>query len=151
MNDWLDRIRVRVRIGVLRRRRWRRRWRCRPRALARLLPPQFECMWSHNSNDTCLHSDDEVKKSSLLHCGCGKLLRNRLRIYIRSSAGAKLACTAGFSFTLKPVRCERIYKVRIKRKKRTFIMMLMGLQKNSFLIRFSAFTSAYHFFCCTPP
>ena len=143
MNDWLDRIRVRVRIGVLRRRRWRRRWRCRPRALARLLPPQFECMWSHNSNDTCLHSDDEVKKSSLLHCGCGELLRNRLRIYIRSSAGVKLACTAGFSFTLKPVRCERIYKsykVRIKRKKRTFIMiiMLMERQRNSCLIGFSA-------------
>ena len=100
-------------------------------------------MWSHNSNDTCLHSDDEVKKSSLLHCGCGELLRNRLRIYIRSSAGVKLACTAGFSFTLKPVRCERIYKsykVRIKRKKRTFIMitMLMELLRNSCLIGFSA-------------
>jgi hypothetical protein len=58
-------------------------------------------------------------KFSLLHCGYGKLLRSRLRIYVRSNAAAKLACTAGFSFTLKPVRYEHIcqsYEVRIKRK-----------------------------------
>src|SRR5271154_6603791 len=83
-------------------------------------------------NDTCLHSDDEVKKFSLLHCGCGKPLHNRLRIYIRSSAGAKLACMAGFSFTLKPVGCERIcqsYEVRIKRKKRTFITIIVSFKR----------------------